>query len=299
MGEAERPAGSGKQRWTIRRLLETTTDFLRGRGSKSPRLDAELLLSEVLGHDRVGLYVHHDQPLLESELDAYRELVRRRSNREPVAYILGRREFHGHAFRVTPDVLIPRPDTEVLVDAILAEFGADAAGTLLDVGTGSGAIALSVLAARPSFRAVATDASAAALAVAAGNAQSLGVDGRCEFREGPYFEPLARGERFDVLASNPPYIPSADIEVLEPGVKDFEPRSALDGGPSGLEIPTRIIEAAGRWVKPRGLLALEIGADQGEAVYALAEQGGVWERIEIRQDLAGHDRVLLARRREG
>lgn len=292
-------SGGGRpERWTIRRLIQTTAEYLESKGSPSARLDTELLLSRALDTDRVQLYLRMDQPLLPAELDAFRELVRRRATHEPVAYILGRREFYGVSLEVSPAVLIPRPETEVLVDAVLEELPEDSQARVLDIGTGSGAIALAVLKERPQVSAIATDVSTEALALAKKNAEALRLSGRIEFREGSLLEPLESGERFEIVASNPPYITEAEMAGLMPDVRDFEPRGALTPGGDGLALVRQIVEGAGPFVKPGGLLLVEIGATQGEAAYALAEAAGAWQDIEVRRDLAGLDRTLIARRRD-
>ncbi len=287
----------GAGRWTIRRLIQTTAGYLERKGSSSPRLDAELLLAKALRCERVQLYLNMDQPLLEPELAAYREYVRRRAAREPVAYILGEKEFYGLRLRVDPGVLIPRPDTETLVEAALGEISSDAAALVADIGVGSGAVVLALAAKRTNARFIGTDVSKAALALAGQNAQALGLGSRVEWREGPLLEPLRPGEVFDGIVSNPPYIPTAELERLQPEIRDYEPRGALDGGPDGLSCLLPLIAGAGKWIRKGGFWACEFGDGQSEAVFSLTEKAGAWERIEIRQDLAGLDRVLLARRK--
>ena len=286
------------ERWTIRRLMQTTTEYLAQKGSDSARLDTELLLARALGTDRVQLYLRMEQPLLPQELDAFRELVRRRAAHEPVAYILGRRDFYGITLEVAPEVLIPRPATEILVDAALEFLGADAQARMLDIGTGSGAIALALLKERPGLAAVATDVSAPALALAKKNAAALGLETRAEFREGSLLAPLAADEVFGLVASNPPYIAEAELVTLSPDVRDYEPRGALTPGADGLALVKEIVGGAARHLRAGGLLLIEIGATQGEAAYALAEAAGAWQDIEVRRDLAGLDRLLVARRRD-
>jgi len=284
-------------RWTIRRLIQTTAEYLERKGSSSPRLDAELLLAKALSCERVQLYLNMDQPLLEPELAVYRECVRRRAAREPVAYILGEKEFYGLRFRVSPAVLIPRPDTETLVEAALGEIPAEAPARIADIGVGSGAVVLALASKRLSAGFVGTDVSKAALALAEQNAQALGLGSRVEWREGPLLEPFRAGEVFDGIVSNPPYIPTAEMGRLEPEIRGYEPRGALDGGPGGLACLSPLIDGAGTWIRKGGFLACEFGDGQSEALFSLAEKAGIWERIEIRQDLAGLDRVLLARRK--
>ncbi|MEW6775544.1 MAG: peptide chain release factor N(5)-glutamine methyltransferase [Bdellovibrionota bacterium] len=285
------------ERWTIRRVLQASADYLERQGSPTARLDAEVLLAHALSTDRVGLYVNLEQPLLESELAPYRELLRRRAAREPVAYLTGRKEFFGLSFKVARGVLIPRPDTEILVEAVLANTQECTAGVFLEVGVGSGAIALSVLKKRPRLQAVGVDVSGAALEVSRENAAALGLSDRIELRRGDLFGAVKDGEKFDLLLSNPPYIRSSGISELEPEIRDYEPREALDGGADGFSVIRVLIGEAGKYLRGGGLLAIELGEDQSEEAFALAEKAGVWENIEIRQDLAGLDRVLLARRK--
>lgn len=291
-------SGGGPQRWTIRRLIQTTAEYLESKGSQSARLDTELLLARALRTGRVQLYLRMDQPLMPRELDDFRDLVRRRAVMEPVAYILGRRDFFKITLNVTPAVLVPRPETEVLVDAVLEELAEDTSARLLDIGTGSGAIALALLHEREKLTAVATDVSAEALEVARGNAEELGLSDRVELREGSLFDLLNEGEAFDIVASNPPYIAEAEMDGLMPDVRKFEPRDALTPGGDGLSVIRELIEGAGEWTKPGGRLLVEIGAGQGEAAFSLAEAAGDWQDIEVRRDLAGLDRVLIARRRD-
>ena len=276
-------------------LVRLAAGYLAEKGVATPRLDAEVLLAHVLGVPRIRLYTEFDKPLEPAEVAAYREAVRRRARREPVAYITGEREFWSLGLRVDRRVLIPRPETEVLVERCLPRMGA--AGVLLDLGTGSGAVALALLSERPGWRAVGVDASAGALEVARENARRLGLGERAEFLEGDLYEPVA-GRRFDLIVSNPPYVPSAELDRLEPEVCRYEPRRALDGGPDGLSVIRRIVAGAAEHLADGGLLALEIGAGQGPAVRALIEGAGLG-RVEILPDHAGRDRVAAARREGG
>jgi len=271
-------------------LVRLTAEYLAGRGVANPRLDAEVLLAHVLGVPRIRLYTEFDKPLEEAEVAAYREAVRRRARRQPVAYITGEREFWSLRFRVAPGVLVPRPETELLVEAAL-EGTADT-GRILDLGTGSGCVVVAFLRERPGWTGVGVDASAQALEVARENAGSLGVADRVELRQGDLFEPV-RGERFDRVVSNPPYVPTAELETLEPEVSRFEPRGALDGGPDGLDVIRRIAAAAAGFLAPGGRLALEFGRGQERAVAAILEEAGL-SRVEIRDDLAGIPRVAVA-----
>lgn len=283
------------ERWTIRRVLEWSAKDLAQRGAESPRLDAELLVAEALGIDRVGLYLDLDRPLGRPELDRIRPLIERRRTREPVAYILGRREFWGRTFEVTAAVLVPRPDTETLVERALALLPPDAEGAMLDLGTGSGILAVTLAAERPTIHADAVDLSAEALAVARRNAARHQVIERITFFEGDLFAPLPRERAYDLVVSNPPYIPEDEVPVLAPEVARWEPRLALAAGKDGLAVLRRIAAESVSRLRPGGRVLVEIGAGQAEAVRALFAQNELGE-ILVHKDLAGIDRVVEARR---
>ena len=283
--------------WTIQRLLAWTTDFFRERGIESPRLDAEVLLSALLGRDRMYLYVHFDEPLEPEELARFRGYVKERAAHVPLAYVLGRREFMGLDFRVTRDTLIPRPDTEILVqcavDFLCARLEAGAtACTIADIGTGTGAIALSTLHYTEGIRADAVDISPAAAAVARENAERLGLTERIDIHVGDLLAPLAGG-RYDMILSNPPYIPTADIAGLMPEVRSYEPHLALDGGADGLNIYRRLMADAPALLKEGGAVAVEVGIDEAAAVAALAIEHPRIVRTETLKDLAGIERVVV------
>jgi release factor glutamine methyltransferase len=275
--------------------LGKTATFFKSRGIGSARLDAELLLGEVLGLDRLHLYTSFDRPMSSEELDAYRILVKRRARREPVAYILGRREFYGRTFAVDPRVLIPRPDTEVLVDEVLARLPEDAEGVVIDYGTGSGAIALTLAAERPKLSVLGLDISEDALTAARANADALGLRQRVGFIRSDGLNSLPPRFQGQVVAlvANPPYIPQEDLEGLMPEVRDHEPQSALFAGPDPL-LHYRRIAAEGRdWLGTEGFVSVEVGAGQSEGVCALFEVSG-WADIAVRSDLARHERVVSA-----
>ena len=283
--------------WTIQRLLAWTTEFFRERGIESPRLDAEVLLSALLGRDRMYLYVHFDEPLEPEELARFRGYVKERAAHVPLAYVLGRREFMGLDFRVTRDTLIPRPDTEILVqcavDFLCARLEAGAtACTIADIGTGTGAIALSTLHYTEGTRADAVDISPAAAAVARENAERLGLTERIDIHVGDLLAPLA-GRLYDMILSNPPYIPTADIATLMPEVRSYEPHLALDGGTDGLNIYRRLMADAPALLKEGGAIAVEVGIDEAAAVAALAMAHPRIVRTEILKDLAGIERVVV------
>ena len=268
--------------------------LLRERGFSQARLEAELLLAGVLGVERLQLYLQFDRPVTQAELERYRAFVRRRLKHEPVQYIVGEAAFRNLRLRVDRRVLIPRPETEVLVGEVLRWAGGRR-GPLhaLDLGTGSGAIALS-LAREGGMVVVATDSSAEALEVARANAGACPTAEPVTFRQGPLWEPVLPAERFDVVVSNPPYVARADAGGLPPEVGAWEPPDALFGGEDGLDVVRGIVTAAPRYLTPGGLLALEIGETQGGAVLALLAAGGAWVAPRLIKDLAGRDRVVLA-----
>lgn len=279
--------------WTIQRLLLWTSDFFERRGIDSPRLTAELLLAHVLGVDRVRLYVEFDRPLDEAERAGFRELVRRRAEREPTYYLTGTRLFFGRPFHVDQRVLIPRPETEHLVDAALAHLvEGQGGGDVLDLCTGSGCVGLTILAERPRARLCATDLSPEALAVARRNARALGVEERVDFLEGDLFAPVS-GRRFDLVVANPPYVPRAEIAGLAPEVRR-EPAIALDGGEDGLDLLRVIVARAPQFLNPGGALCLEIGEGQGAALIGAMSDAG-FEAPWVERDLAGLDRVARGR----
>jgi release factor glutamine methyltransferase len=269
--------------WTPLKVLSWTAAKFGERGIGSARLDAELLLAHVLRTTRVGLYTGFDKPLEEAELAAFRELIRRRLAGEPIAYLVGAQEFWSLSLRVDPRVLVPRRDTEALVEVALRR--APAAARIADIGTGSGAVALALAKERPGAEIVATDASEDALAVARANAEALGLPVR--LLAGDLLAPLAGP--FDLIVSNPPYVPTGDLAGLPPEVRR-EPRSALDGGRDGLDVLRRLLAGAPPLLAPGGVLAVEHGFDQGETVRALFAGAG-FEAVETARDLAGHERV--------
>jgi release factor glutamine methyltransferase len=271
-------------------VLRLSAGYLSEHGSPTPRLDAELLIGHALGLPRIELYTNFDRPLDEPELAACRVLLERRGRREPVAYILGRWGFHGLDLAVDGRVLVPRPETEVLVERCLALLDGLRAPRFADVGTGSGAIALAVKAARPDASVTATDVSADALAVARTNAAALGLE--VELVE---TDLLAGVEgRFAVVASNPPYIGEGEMAALEPEVAEYEPRLATVAGPSGTEVLERLVAAAPAALEPGGSLVVECGAGQAEAVRGLMSAAGAGE-TSAEPDLAGIDRVVTGR----
>ncbi|MCI6610968.1 MAG: peptide chain release factor N(5)-glutamine methyltransferase [Mitsuokella jalaludinii] len=317
--------------WTIGRILKWTEQYFKDKGIESPRLDAEVLLAHVLEKQRIYLYVHFDEPLQPAELAAYREMIKQRVLHVPVAQILGEKEFMGLTFKVTADTLVPRPDTEILVQAaverlkamkgeksatgVLADEsaaeepaegqpvgGADAEQEvaeplhIADIGTGSGAICLSVLRYLAGTVADTVDISPEARAVAEENAASLGLADRVTFHTGDLLQPL-RGMTFAAILSNPPYIPEADIAGLAPEVRLKEPHTALSGGRDGLDFYRRLAKEAPAMLVPGGFMAFEVGIHQAEPVAALAKANPLIARTEILPDYAGIDRVVVGWRK--
>jgi len=277
--------------WTVLKLLRWTADYFAGRGLDAPRLDAELLLAATLGLDRVGLYVNFERPLQADELAAYRERVRRRAGREPLAYILGQAEFWSLPLKVTPEVLIPRPETELLVEEALPRLSGRQ--QVLDVGTGSGALAIALAHERQELLVTAIDVSPAALAVAADNARSNGVAERIRFAQ--HDLGLLPPGPFDLIVANPPYVPSGELAALMPEVRDFEPQLALDGGIDGLDAYRALARQAGVVLTAAGWLLVEVGSGQAPAVQELFAGAGLKE-IFVSRDLAGIERVVGGRR---
>lgn len=282
--------------WTVERVLGFATDDFKSRGIETARLDAELLLSLTLKLDRVRLILEKKRPLAREELGRYRELIKRRRTREPIAYILGEREFYGHPFRVDARVLIPRPDTETLVDVALERSQARFMfGNALDLCTGSGCVAIAFAKRRPTWRVTGVDLSEDALVVARQNALRLGAVFGVRFTSGDLFQGIPEDANLDLVTANPPYIPSRDVDELEPGVRDFEPRLALDGGGDGMAFIARIVDEASKRLNSGGVLAIEVHYDQATRVTALFERAGLVD-IEKRRDYGGHERVVSGRR---
>lgn len=281
--------------WSVARVLRWAADDLKKRGSDSPRLDAELLLCRALGLDRVQLIVQHQRPLSDAELAAFKELFVRRRAREPIAYILGVREFYGFEVQVDRRVLVPRPDSEVLVDVALARTSEqDMYGRALDLCTGSGCIAVAFGLRRRTWKVTGTDVSEDALALARINAARRGVARNVRFVQGDLFQAVPASRRFELIVSNPPYIPSAEIAELMPEVRAFEPRLALDGGADGYQVLRRLVAEAPAHLTAGGVLACELGAGQSDRVAELFEQAGFTDVCRD-QDLGGHERVVSGR----
>ncbi len=282
--------------WNIQKVLEWTTTHFKSHQIDSPRITAEVLLAHALRFKRIDLYLRYDQPLSAGELAAFKELVRRRLRHEPVAYITGQKEFWSLNFAVSPAVLIPRPDTECLVEAALAflpKAEASNSKRILELGTGSGAIIAVLALERPGHVFFALEKSRAAIGQAQANCIALGVGDTIHLFCSDWFAALKQSMRpFDLILSNPPYIARGDISSLSPEITDFEPRLALDGDLDGLSALRQIIYSAPQWLKPGGKLLLEIGFDQGPAVEEIARQCREYDQTACLKDYGGRDRVM-------
>lgn len=277
--------------WTIKDVLEWTTRYFADKGIQEPRLEAEVLLAGVLGKDRVYLYAHYDTPLNHEERDGYKEFILRRINREPVAYITGSREFMSIDFKVSRDVLIPRPETELLVETALELVDHAAINRICDVGTGSGAIAVSIGHYQPGLDIYAADISEQALAIARDNAQRHGV--KITFSCGDLMTALPQELQFGLITANLPYISPEKFKLLEPEVKNYEPTLALTASGDGLDLYRRLAPQCLAWLAPGGYTLWEIDPEQAPDIAKIMTG---FEQIEIIKDLAGRDRLVKARR---
>ncbi len=298
---------------TVLEAIQKSTEFLGKKNVESSRLQTELLLAHLLKMPRMKLYLNFDRVLTASETDSLRELIKRRGLREPVQHIVGSTSFCGHEIAVSRHVLVPRPETELLAElgwqfflerrpparpeAASQELAVPEAGapTALDLCTGSGCIAIAIAAKCPKVKVIATDISTDALALAKENAQRNSVAERIEFLNGDGFATLAASAQFDLIVSNPPYIPSAEIATLDPEVRDFDPRLALDGGADGLDFYRRLANEAAAFLKPDGKIMLEFGDGQAEAIKIIFESEK-WIVEAIKEDYSHRARILVARR---
>ena len=278
------------EKWDVLKVLNWTKGYLAEKGVENPRLEAEWMLCEALSLDRVGLYLNFDKPLSDAELAAYRSMVARRGKREPLQYILGSQEFMGLEFQVTPAVLIPRHDTEVLVTEAVKRGAV--ARSVLDIGAGSGCVAVALAKALPQAEICSVDVSGEALEVARGNAERNGAT--VHFFQGSLFEPFA-GRHFDMVVSNPPYIPNYELAALQAEVRGFEPMGALDGGGDGLDFYRRIVSDAPGYLNPGGWLIFEVGAGQAPQVLGLLQSGGFTGETFTQTDPAAIERVVGGR----
>lgn len=282
--------------WSVRRVIGWATEDLKKRGASAPRLEVELLLGLVVKLDRVGLIIDAERPLSKLELGAYRALHQRRRAGEPVAYLLGIREFYGRPFRVDKRVLIPRPDTEILVEVALRRTKhVSLSARVLDLCTGSGCVAITLSRERPTTTVTGVDISADALAVSHENAIRLGAVTVAFLRSDLFSALDPARDRFDLITANPPYIAEGEIPTLAVDIRKFEPKLALSGGDDGLDLVRRIARNAPRFLAEGGVLAMEIGSEQAAATSRLFEEAGFVD-IEVQKDYGGHDRVVSGRR---
>ena len=289
----------GRRRvWKVLKLIEWSGQYLEEKGVERGRLDAEHLLAHAMSTTRLDLYLQYDRLLSGPELDQYRPLLTRRARREPLQYIVGRTGFRNLELEVDQAVLIPRPETEILVDEVLQWVSENKLKkpVALDIGTGSGAIALSLVHEGPFSRVVATDTSSVALEVATRNSLMSGLSDRVDFRLGEFYEPLTVGEVFEVIVSNPPYVADGEAQDLDPEVREWEPGVALYAGPDGLAALRRIATGVVPYLKPGGLLALEVGLGQAEYIKELLKNTEEFETVRVCRDLTGRERIVLAHR---
>jgi len=289
--------------WTVRRILEWTSGFFTRKNVDAPRLSAELLLAHVLNVPRIKLYTDYERVLAERDLAAFRALVQRAGEQEPIAYLTGKAYFFNLEFEVGPGVLIPRPDTETLVENVL-QLARNTPGfeapRVLDLCTGSGCIAAAIAQRLKNAVVTAIDKSEKAVAIARRNVERLGLNDRISVEQGDLYEPLSRMvdvAPFNLIVSNPPYVPTSQMERLDSNVRDYEPPEALDGGLDGLVLHRLILEGAAERLLPGGRIYLEIGWEQGPASREAASNHGEFDDVRVLKDYAGHDRVLTARRK--
>ncbi|MDX9787739.1 MAG: peptide chain release factor N(5)-glutamine methyltransferase [Desulfobacterales bacterium] len=285
--------------WTILDLLNWTSSYFTAHKIEQPRATAEVLLAHTLGFQRIDLYLRYDQPLHRDELSRFKSFVKRRVSAEPVAYITGEKEFWSLTLSVNSNVLIPRPESENLVEAALKrlpEKTRKGACRILDLGTGSGAIAIALAFERPQTLCFAVDRSPAAVQLARKNADRHGLASRVHFFAGDWFSSIRSGAVFDIIVSNPPYIKTQEIEGLQPEIVRYEPHGALDGGPLGLDALSCIIRRAPPFLAPNGALILEIGYDQKAPLIEMVSHSKGYEAPLFFKDYAGHDRILLLTR---
>lgn len=291
--------------WTIIKLLKWTTSYFESRNIDDPRIDAETLLAHALKLQRIDLYLQYDQPLSSHELSRFKGFIKRRVNREPVAYIVGRKEFWSMDFMVTQDVLIPRPETEFLVEAAINLLPQDSAShpiltpkCILEPGTGSGAVVLAIASMRPCHLFFASDRITGAVKLARQNARHHGFENKVSFICADWFEPFKdRRPVFDMIVSNPPYVQSGVIEKLQPEIVKYEPISALDGSEDGLSCIRHIINQAHLYLQEKGHLLLEIGHDQRNDVQKIVDRCSKYENVEYTKDYRGFDRVVQMRKK--
>ncbi|MFV0442782.1 MAG: peptide chain release factor N(5)-glutamine methyltransferase [Planctomycetaceae bacterium] len=290
MSKPATPAAAGE--WTVRRVLEWTIGHLKERGCDSPRLDAEVLLAFAWNVPRIQLYVRYDQPLPDAVRSTMRELVKRRANLEPVAYLIGRREFFSLEFEVQPGVFIPRPATETLVMEGLRLLEGANSPRILDLCTGTGCIAVTLAKHVLSAQATAVDLNPLAIETARKNAARHEVESRVDVRHGDLFVPLELGQRFDLIVSNPPYIRDDELAGLSPDVRNHEPQLALTSGADGLDVVRRIVANAADWIASGGSLLLEIDPAQAAPTIELLRGINLFEQVDSLRDLDRNERIV-------
>ncbi|MCP4023253.1 MAG: peptide chain release factor N(5)-glutamine methyltransferase [Desulfobacteraceae bacterium] len=285
--------------WTIFKVLSWTESYFKSHSIESPRLAAEILLGATLGVKRLDLYLQYDRPLQDDELSEFKHLIKRRIQHEPVAYITGEKGFWEAEFSVEKGVLIPRPDTETLVEHVIRVLNSSNTKNepkkILELGTGSGAIIISLAQALGQHHYFANDISCVAVNVARKNARKI-VNDKINFFLGSWFSSLKEKVFFDIIVSNPPYIPSADIQTLAPEIKDYEPELALDGGKNGLDCIAQILKYAHKYLVPGGMIFIEMGFDQKQGVINIVKRYPVYQSVDFIKDLSGHDRVALIKK---
>ena len=289
------------EQWTILKLIKWTADYLSKKGIDTARLDAELMLAYLLKTDRTRLYMNFDQPLTKDELSNFKKLLERRAKHEPLQYITEHQEFWSLSFKVSPSVLIPRPETELLVEESIMElsksFPEEESIEILDIGTGSGALAAALASELKGAHLTGVDISPEAARLARENIEANNLSSSVSILEGDLFEPVG-DKSFHLIVSNPPYIPHGDLDSLQPEVAEFEPLSALDGGDDGLDYYRRIIPESLKYLIPGGWLMLEHGKGQSGDIISIFKERSAFTDIESINDLAGIDRVVKGRRKE-
>jgi len=297
----QKQAQTGRPEWTLIKLVQWAAGYFDAGRIDSPRATAEILLAHAINAKRIDLYLRYDQPLNSDELNRFKTLIKRRANREPVAYILGRKEFWSMDLEVNRTVLIPRPETECLVERALESLAADSkpeCKSVLELGTGSGAVVLALASENSRHSYLGTDVSIDAVRVARRNSMRHGMDAKIRFMVADWFEPFdAKSGIFDLIVSNPPYIKSGDLKRLQPEIHVYEPVAALDGAKDGLRCLRHIIQCAYLYLKPTGALLLEMGHDQQAPLKQIIDACGQYEDVQFYRDYSGYDRIVSMRKR--
>jgi release factor glutamine methyltransferase len=298
-----KPAKPGRPEWTLIKLIQWATGYFDSHHIDSPRATAEILLAHVIHAKRIDLYLRYDQPLNSDELYRFKALIKRRTNREPVAYIVGHKEFWSMDLEVNRNVLIPRPETECLVERALESLTADSnpgCKSILEIGTGSGAVLVALASENSRHSYLGTDISSGAVRVARRNSMRHGLGTKIRFMVADWFSAFdAKSGIFDLIVSNPPYIRSGDLKRLQPEIHVYEPVTALDGAKDGLRYLRQIIDSAYFYLKPAGALLLEMGHDQQAPLKQIIDACGQYEDTQFYKDYSGHDRIVSMRKRSG